>query len=166
MPFACDYQFRTATAEDEQFLYAVYCSTRPDVVRAQLPPEQTEAFLEMQFRAQSQHYRNTFPNAQYSIVRNGNGVDIGQLYVDERPDETRILDIALLPEKRSQGIGTTLVKSVVENSHSRGKPVRIHVEKNSREIGFYKRLNFVKIGDIPSHDLMECGVPKMTSTDN
>jgi ribosomal protein S18 acetylase RimI-like enzyme len=130
------------------------------VVRAQLPPEQTQAFLEMQFHAQSQHYQNTFPNAQFSIVRDGDGIDIGRLYVDERPDETRILDIALLPEKRSTGIGTTLVKSIIEDSHSKGKPVRIHVEKNSREIGFYERLSFVKIGNIPSHDLMECIVPK------
>lgn len=141
---------------DQAFSFQVFCSTRPDVMAANLEETEMQQFLQMQYRAQYVHYRNTFANAEYYIVMLGER-KVGRIYVDRRADEIRILDIALLPEFRNQGIGTRLVRNVIEEARHIKKPTRIHVELGSREIQFYERLGFTKIGEIPTHQLMEVG---------
>jgi ribosomal protein S18 acetylase RimI-like enzyme len=149
-------QKRPIKSEDHPFLYEVFCSTRPDVMEAQLSPDEMERFLRMQFQAQHNYYQEAFPDAQYCVLVGGDDREaIGRLYVDHRANEVKILDIALLPKYRCQGIGSAIVQEVLEQAHADGKPVRIHVELNGREIQFYERLGFVKIGEIPSHQLME-----------
>ena len=50
------------------FLYRVYASTRyEELAPAGWPPEQVEAFLRMQFRAQDTHYRTHFPAAAFAV---------------------------------------------------------------------------------------------------
>jgi hypothetical protein len=53
----------------------------------------------MQFAAQQTHYQARFPQASQDVVL-ADGVLVGQLYVDRRETEIRILDIALLPLAR------------------------------------------------------------------
>ncbi|TWT81902.1 Acetyltransferase (GNAT) family protein [Planctomycetes bacterium CA13] len=144
---------------DHEFLFAVFCGTRPDVMQAELSPSQTLHFLRMQFQAQHNYYHEAFPNADYSVVLLGDvgsrHSKIGRLYVDHRYDEIRILDIALLPEFQSRGFGTAIVRAVIDRGWVERKPIRIHVELFSRQIRFYDRLGFQKIGEIPTHQLME-----------
>jgi len=47
---------------------------------------------------------------------------IGRLYVHHRPDEFRILDIALLSECRGQGIGTGLLEKLMRESEAARLP--------------------------------------------
>ena len=56
------------------------------------------------------------------------------------------MDIALLPEHRSAGIGTALVKLVLNEAASAGKPVVLHVEKFNRACSLYGRLGFSTSG--------------------
>ena len=55
------------------------------------------------------------------IVRDGE--DIGRLYVDHRTHEIRIVDIALLPAHRNQGIGRALVQAVLDEAGLRYEAV-------------------------------------------
>ena len=145
---------RTVEPSDESFLFRVFASTRPDIVHANLLPVEKENFLRMQFQAQDVHYRRTYAEADYSVICN-DGQDIGRLYVQRAEHEIRILDIALLPEFRSAGLGTILVKGLLHESKTTRRPVVIHVELQSREIAFYERLGFVKVHEIPTHQLMK-----------
>ena len=140
--------------EDQIFLRSVFKSTRADVLFSNLPAEQQEEFLDFQFRAQDTHYRRVFPNADFSVVLVGN-TRIGRLYVDRRADELRILDIALLPQFRSQGYGTKLLCEILNEAGRTDRPVRIHVDLASRQVQFYKRLEFVTTRIVPPHQLME-----------
>jgi len=140
---------------DEPFLRSLYASTRADEL-AQVPwtDAQKRAFADMQFDAQHHHYREVFPNAEFSIVER-DGQPIGRLYVDRRAKEIRIVDIALIPETRNLGIGGRLLGTVLEEGRRTGKPVTIHVEKFNPAARLYERLGFREIEDRGVHRLME-----------
>jgi ribosomal protein S18 acetylase RimI-like enzyme len=137
----------TATPEDQQFLRAVYVSTRvEELARVPWSDEQKRAFTDMQFAAQDADYRRNYPDAQYSIIE-VQGVPAGRLYVDRCSKEIRIIDIALLPEYRRAGIGTKLLRELQHEAHTAGKTLTIHVEKFNPALRLYQRLGFRQIED-------------------
>ena len=66
-----------------------------------------------------------------------------------------MIDIALLTEHRSAGIGGQIMEEVLDEAAAAGKPVRIHVEQNNPAMRLYNRLGFRKIGNTGIYDLME-----------
>jgi GNAT superfamily N-acetyltransferase len=147
-------RFRPIAEGDQEFLYRVYASTREDVNLTDWSPQQKEAFLRMQFGAQHAYYQQEFSEAEYSIIMAGDQ-PIGRLYVDRRPDEIRIIDIALLPEDRGGGIGGQIMQDLLDEAAAVGKPVRIHVLRDSDALHLYDRLGFRKTGDTGVYHLME-----------
>ena len=148
-------ELRPIRDEDRDFLCRLYASTRADEL-AQTPwsDEEKQSFLDMQFQAQHAHYQKHFPEASYQIIEQL-GEPIGRLYLDRRPDELRIIDIALLPEKRGEGIGGVLMRNILDEAAIAGKPVRIHVERNNPAMHLYERLGFQKVEDQGVYWLME-----------
>lgn len=146
---------RPAREEDMPLLRRVYDSTR-EVELAMVPwtPEQKEAFLAMQFRAQHTDYHRNYPDASYDVVE-CDGRPAGRLYVHRRPAALHILDIALLPESRGAGIGTVLLERLFGEAAGSGKPVSIHVEKQNPAMRLYRRLGFVEIEDVGLYLLMQ-----------
>lgn len=142
---------RTATAEDEAFLLAVYASTRAEELAVVAWDAATkEAFLRLQFEAQDSYYRQHFPDATFDIVT-VNGVPAGRLYVERRDTEVRVIDIALLPEHRGKGVGTRLLREVL----AEGKRVTIHVERENPARRLYDRLGFVQVAEQGVYLLLE-----------
>ncbi len=150
--------FRPIRPADRPFLFRVFSASRPDIHAARLPAEEKQALLRMQFEAQHQDYTANYPDAAFLIVMLGT-VSVGRLYLHRRSDEIRVVDIALLPEFRNRGLGTTLMLDVLREGELAGKPVRIHVEKFNRAMSFYQRLGFTVIRDVDTHFLMECAPP-------
>ena len=140
-------RLRTVTPEDEQFLRAVYASTRSEeLARVPWSDEQKRAFIDMQFAAQDADYRRNYPDAQYSIIE-VQGVPAGRLYVDRGSKEIRIIDIALLPDHRRAGIGTSLLRALQDEARATSKTLTIHVEKFNPALKLYYRLGFQQIED-------------------
>ena len=102
---------------------------------------QKDSFLRMQFEAQDHWYREQMPDASFDVVL-VDGAPAGRLYVDRRDDEIRIVDIALLPEHRSRGIGTSLLGELLREADAAGKSVTIHVERLNPALRLYERLGF------------------------
>ena len=138
---------RPAEPGDADFLYEVYAGTRADEM-ALVPWEdaQKEAFVRMQFNAQHEHYHTHYPDASYDIVLS-DGEPVGRLYVDRRPEELHILDIALLPRHRNAGIGSALLKDLLAEAEQAGVPVGIYVERFNPAQRLYERLGFTRIAD-------------------
>jgi len=135
-------QFRSVQPADREFLYQVYASTRrEEVAAAQWSPADTEAFLRMQFQAQDIYYHDQFPNARFDLILLA-GTPVGRLYREWRADELRIIDIALLPDYRGNGIGTALLRDLCAEAAQRQLPVRIHVEMFNPARRLYERLGF------------------------
>ena len=146
---------RPITPDDEPFLYRVYAGTREDELAPLSWDEaQKQAFLTMQFTAQHRYYQEQYPEAAFQIILL-EGRPVGRLYVARWPDEIRIVDIALLPDYRSAGIGTSLLKDLLAEAESAGKPVRIHVERFNPARRLYDRLGFTQIADRGVYLLLE-----------
>jgi ribosomal protein S18 acetylase RimI-like enzyme len=150
---------RPAGPDDEEFLYRVYASTRyEELAPLRWPPEQVEAFLRMQFRAQHLYYHEHFPDASYDVILCG-GEPAGRLYVLRRPDELHIVDIALLPAFRRAGIGTFFLTRLLAEAGATGVPVRIQVETTNPAKRLYHRLGFVTTSGNGVYDCLERPVP-------
>jgi GNAT superfamily N-acetyltransferase len=147
--------FRPISADDQALLYRIYASTREEELAATgWSAVQKEAFLMMQFKAQHAHYQEHYPGAAFQVILR-EGQPIGRLYLDRWPTELRIVDIALLPKYRGQGIGTIILEAILSEGQRLGLPVSIHVERFNPALRLYTRLGFHQIQDEGVHYLME-----------
>ena len=147
--------FRAAVEEDDQFLLGVYGSTRLEelaLTNWDLP--QREAFVRMQFDAQQLHYRQHYPNGEHLIILL-NESPVGRLYVANLESEIRIIDITILPERRSAGIGTPIIQELMNEAEAVGKPLRIYVESFNRSGRLFERMGFAKTGESGYRHLLE-----------
>src|SRR5438132_3184851 len=98
---------RDIAPKDETFLREVYACTRAqELSMVSWTDEQREAFLKFQFDAQDSHYRSQYPKASFKIILDEDKA-VGRIYIAREPTEIRILDVTILPQFRSAGIGTS-----------------------------------------------------------
>jgi ribosomal protein S18 acetylase RimI-like enzyme len=160
----------TATAADREFLFEVYAASR-DSEMAAVPwnDAQKRGFLRMQFEAQDRHYREHYPGAQFQVIHH-EGSPIGRLYLDESPDQIRIMDIALLPAWRGAGIGSALLGGILARATASRRVVILHVEHNNPARRLYDRLGFRPAADEGVYLRMEwggqhgCGNPAISNS--
>jgi ribosomal protein S18 acetylase RimI-like enzyme len=146
--------FRPETDDDLEFLCRLYISTREEELKAvDWTVDQKIAFLVQQFQAQRSHYRANYQDAEYLVIVE-NGVPIGRLYLHRRPDDLRIMDIALLPEHRQRGIGGLLMRELIEEASGKGTGVSIHVEVDNPAMHLYERLGFHHVETYGVYHLM------------
>lgn len=146
---------RPATSEDEPFLCQVYASTRLEELEpVPWDAAQKDAFLQWQCALQQKHYCDNYPGAVYQVVLY-QGQPAGRLYLHRREKEIRIMDIALLPEHRRRGLGTSLLRDILAEGQARGVTVTIHVEQFNPALHLYERLGFRHIADHGPYYLME-----------
>ena len=127
---------------DEAFLRLVYASVREqELDQVAWPPGVREEFLRTQFDAQHTHYTSNYPGAELSVIEM-DGKPAGRFYTQRSESEIRIIEIALLPEYRNQGIGSGLVKRILNDGDLLHLPVAIHVEKFNPAFKLYERLGF------------------------
>jgi ribosomal protein S18 acetylase RimI-like enzyme len=149
-----DLALRPATHDDEEFLFQVYASTRAEEMGiVPWDDQQKQEFLQMQFNAQTQYYKQQYPRAVYSIILH-DSVSAGRLIVN-RGENISIIDIALLPEHRNYGIGSKFIADLKTEAQQTGKPLRLHVENFNRAYQLYERLGFSKIDEAGFYWLME-----------
>jgi ribosomal protein S18 acetylase RimI-like enzyme len=146
---------RPVTEADRDFLLGLYAASRQEELdQVAWAPGAREAFLEMQFDAQDRDYRSNNPEGCFDLIEVG-GRPAGRLYVDRRPGDLRVVDIALLPEFRGRGIGRQLLTELQRQAADEGRIVSIHVEVHNRAAGLYERLGFVVAEELGVYRRME-----------
>ena len=140
---------------DLEFLYRVYAASRARemALLPQWSEADKEAFLRDQFRLQHAHYQEHYPHARFDVVSE-HDVMIGRLYVALMEDEIRLMDIALMPERRNRGIGAALIQEVMAEASGSGRCVSLHVEPDNPARRLYVRLGFVDAEQVGVYMLM------------
>ena len=134
---------RPATPDDEAFLLDVYASTRlEELAGTDWDDNQKLAFIRMQFLVRER----TYPRVDSKIILL-NGRPVGRLMVDRNDEEILLRDIALLTEYRNAGIGSRLIRELMQEATSAGKPVHLHVLSMSPAVRLYERLGFRASGN-------------------
>jgi len=141
------FSLRARDADDEEFWLKVYSSTRAEEM-AMVPWDESQkrAFLEMQFRAQSESYQQQFPGAEHSVILD-DGIPAGRMIVDRDAKRILLVDIALLPEHRGRGIGGELIAGLKTEAEETAKPLWLDVENFNPVRFFYERIGFRKIDE-------------------
>jgi ribosomal protein S18 acetylase RimI-like enzyme len=140
-------ELRPVGRGDDELLLRIYASTRSHELAA-LPWDDAakEAFLRAQLAAQAASYER-YPGRSHQVVLLG-GEPVGRLYLARTEQELLILDVSLLPEHRGRGIGTALLRAVLDEAAAAGKRVRLHVERSNRALRLYRRLGFREVADL------------------
>lgn len=146
---------RPVHPDDEAFLFEVYVGTRRDEVATWgWDAAQQEAFLRMQYIAQQRSYQMQCAEAEHCIILQGE-CPVGRLIVVRTDAEVRLANIALLPEYRNLGLGTTLIAGLQAEAARTGRAVRLQVLRHNRAQRLYERLGFVRVGEDALHFSME-----------
>ncbi len=124
---------------DEEFLFSLYASTRDDLPFLDDDRGQFDALLRMQFRAQNDGYRVQYPEAVYDIIL-FRELPAGRMIVQRGRAEIVFVDLAILPEFRSQGIGTTLIRERIAEAAESNRVMSFRALKTNRAIRLYLRL--------------------------
>lgn len=147
---------RPVTPEDDQFLLALYHSTRErELSQAAWQDGQRESFVRWQFDLQRREYDARFPDARYQLLLIDNE-PAGRIWVGADEEQIRLLDIAILPQFQNRGAGTILLKNLMQEAEAEKKFLRHMVfVLNDNAHRFYERLGFVIIEDLGAYKHME-----------
>lgn len=145
-----DLTLRATTEGDADFLYHVLKATMQTYVH--LTWDWTEADQRARFRAEFE------PGKDQIVVLAGQ--DIGVICVEEGESEVFLDKIYILPAYQRQGIGTHLIRDVLERAFQDGLPVRLRVLKVNPARKLYERLGFVEIDETESSYVMVATPPE------
>jgi ribosomal protein S18 acetylase RimI-like enzyme len=126
---AAEWHLRPATEADRDFLFDLHREAIRDYV---------EPVWGWDDVAQQRLFDERFAARSYEVIQ-ADGVDIGVLQLQDRPDEVVLDLIELLPAWQGKGIGTAIIRSLL----AQGKAVSLRVlTSNPRAAALYERLGF------------------------
>ncbi|MEY4669569.1 MAG: hypothetical protein RL518_2268 [Pseudomonadota bacterium] len=132
---------------DYEFCRHVHHSAYRDVVIRQ--------FGSWDESVQDGFFREGLNRAPHKIVEL-DGIPIGVVSTEIKPDCLYLSEIQLLPEYQGRGIGSLILKEQMELAKSLNLPLRLVVLRENRAQELYRRLGFVTTGTTETHVKMEC----------
>jgi len=150
---------RPEQEDDRDFRYQLFCDSRQPEFALLLPPPVYQQVMQHQFHAQTVSYRNEFPQARFDIIEL-DAKPIGRIVVDRPGTMLHIIDQAIIPALRGRGIGTAIMRALLDEARAAGVPVQLEVGgENDPSARLYQRLGFVPIGQISFYVRMEWRPP-------
>jgi len=140
------YTLRPATLADYRWLWELKRLTmRPYV-------EQTWGLWDD--AAQEQFFRQHFSSETVQIVMLGDR-GAGLLNLEPEPKEWFLANLQIHPEFQNRGLGTAVLRTLLESAQQLKKPVRLQVLRvNAAALRLYQRLGFVVYQETATHQLM------------
>lgn len=146
---------RQSGDEDLAFLCQLFRSSRfAELALLPVGEEALEGLIQMQFKAQQEHYASRYPAAQDWIIE-VDGAPVGRLYLEKGTREHLLIDIALLSQHQGNGYGAQLIGDLQAEAAAAGKPLRLRVAENNPAARLYQRLGFKAVDREGVHRLLE-----------
>jgi ribosomal protein S18 acetylase RimI-like enzyme len=141
---------------DSAFIASLYAALRaPEFSALGWPEAMLRQFLEQQEQAQRHHYSAAFPGADWLIVER-QGRSVGRFYIQLSSLAFRLIDISLMPDEQRKGIGSALIRDLLDYAAESGRPVDLQVARLNPARALYERLGFVASCDGSGHYQMRC----------
>ena len=126
---------RPATADDRDLVV--------EVNRVAMGPY-LEATFGWDEAARKAYFDESFDASGGQVIQ-VDGADVGELLVDVRPDELVVVRIALLPRWQGRGIGSAIVRALIERARELEIALVLQLFKtNPRAAQLYESLGFVR----------------------
>jgi GNAT superfamily N-acetyltransferase len=145
---------RPYDVSDDPFLYDVFATTWQSEVAALPNQKLARHVLRIQHIAQERRFSALHPGQQRFVVLADGGRPAGRLYVHQDCEVTRIVDLTLMPEFRSRGVGTRIVRDLCRLAARDGHTLSLRAgRRNARLSDLYSRLGFklVAVDDLDNH---------------
>lgn len=140
-----NYSLRQATDFDYDFLYQLKVSCLKEYIADTWGWD--EGFQQAHF---ARHFSPN--NSQIVVV---DGLDVGELSVEDRVDELFLSRILIQPACQGQGLGTAIIQDLQKQARAREVPLALQVLKVNPAQKLYKRLGFQIIETNETHYLMK-----------
>lgn len=137
---------RPALTTDIDFARHVHHQAYKDVV--------TRQFGTWDEQAQDGFFNGDWIASAYEIVV-CDGVPCGYLCVLDHEKHIHIIDIVLLSAFQGRGIGTHILRQIIERAKARQVPIKLGALKENRAIALYQRLGFKEFKRTETQILME-----------
>jgi ribosomal protein S18 acetylase RimI-like enzyme len=127
---------RLEQPRDQAFLMQLFAACSP--LTGILP----EAMVAQQAAQQAAAYRATFPDAM-SVIAELDGQPAGRLLIAWDQDGcSSCVDIAVLPQHQSAGLGGAMLRAWIAVADGLGQPCSLEVNSDNRAQALYHRLGF------------------------
>lgn len=138
--------YRSAALDDEEFLYALHRAAMREYI-----VETWGAWDEAWQRA---YFHRHFHPGTLQIIQL-EGRDVGTVSFEERGEEFFLERLEIFPVFQGRGVGSAVVRALLEQARGKGKPVALKVLKaNRRARSLYQRLGFGVTGESETHYIM------------
>lgn len=137
---------RKVTDADKDFARTVHHRAYHDVVVRQLG---------VWDEARQDNYFEKNWNEDPMEILECDGVPCGWLVLKDHEDYLELGEILLLPEFQGQGLGTRILREVIQAAKTRNIPIRLRVLHENEAVNLYRRLGFVETGKSATHFEME-----------
>ena len=153
-------RLRPEEEADGPFRFRLFCDSRlPEWDRVVLDPPVRERIMRMQFEAQTATYAERFPQARFDIIELA-GEPVGRIVVNRPGPFIHIVDHAIVPSLRNRGLGTAIMRALMDEAAAAGLPVRLKVaDANDPSLKLYRRLGFTPIEEAPFYIELEWTAP-------
>ena len=124
---------KVAGEHDREFLYSLHCRTMRTIIEPTWGWD--EAWQRNEFDRRLREYL-------VSVIE-CDGCDAGAIVLESKPDSLYIHEFQVLPEHQGRGVGTAVLRRVIDQAASRGLAVTLSVLRaNPRARHLYERLGF------------------------
>jgi ribosomal protein S18 acetylase RimI-like enzyme len=147
------YTLRPAADADYEYLYRLNEATMR-VYREQVYGPWDEAF---ERRRLADHFR---PDSTRILVIDGR--DAGMIDVRVGETSVNLANIRIAPEYQGRGLGSHIVRGVLQDAHQHGRSVTLSALKVNPARRLYERLGFVVVSETATHFVMESRPPSPT----
>ncbi len=137
---------RPATEADTELARRIHHSALRDVVERQ--------FGTWDEAAQDRYFEGDWRDAHFEIVL-ADGIPCGYVSIEDRASDVHLREVVIDPEFQGHGIGTAIVRDVIDRARARCVPARLGALHQNRAITLYRRLGFTDAGRTDTHVLLE-----------
>ena len=158
------FALRPEVEADAPFRLALFRASRgPGWDQVPLPADMLTRIMEQQLYAQTQGYRAAYPQARLEIIM-VDGTPVGRLATDRGVEALHLVDIALAPEWRGQGIGRAILRALMDEAAAVGTPMMLQVASdNLGAQRLYRGLGFVATAQNDTHFTLRWPAPALAS---
>jgi ribosomal protein S18 acetylase RimI-like enzyme len=144
------FRLRPALPEDGDFLFRLFAENQPQLEPLRAQEAVWRQLVDIQYRGRAMTYSARFPHSMDSILLDSSDMPIGRLLVDHGtgrdPLRWMLVDIALLAAHCGRGVGTAVLRQLLQQAAEAGAAVELQVTPFNRARRLYERLGFQLVG--------------------
>lgn len=130
---------RKATPDDFDFAWRLYA----EAVKPFITPLMDRPWVD---EDEQRRFSTIWDAAKTSIISVGNE-RVGWIAVDDTAAKVMIENVCIAPSHRQRGIGGRVIEKIVTDSRAKGKPVELHVLKDTHSETWFSKLGFKTVGE-------------------